>query len=210
MIAKEISKGKVVGWFNGRMEFGPRALGNRSILGDPRNPSMQKIINLKIKFREGFRPFAPCILEEYSHQYFVDGSVNPYMLFVTKLLERFCENKQDYELPSRDSNIVSNSSHVPSITHVDYSARVQTVSSQSNPDFYALINEFYRITGCPMIINTSFNVRGEPIVCSPLDAFNCFVNTNMDVLVIEDFVLKKEDQTDLYKQLQKNTIFEMD
>ena len=210
LIAKAISEGKVVGWFNGRMEFGPRALGNRSILGDPRNPSMQQIINLKIKFREGFRPFAPCILEEHSHKYFVDGSINPYMLFVTELLPRHCDNKLDYQHPSKKSQIVANSSHVPSITHVDYSARVQTVSNRNNPDFYALINEFYQQTGCPMIINTSFNVRGEPIVCSPLDAFNCFVNTNMDILVVEDFVLRKEDQPLRYRGLQKSKLFIMD
>ena len=187
-----------------------RALGNRSILGDPRNPSMQKIINLKIKFREGFRPFAPCILEDYSKNYFVDGSVNPYMLFVTKLLPNLCKDKVDYQAPSKRSSVVSNSSLVPSITHVDYSARVQTVSSRSNPEFYALISEFHRQTGCPMLINTSFNVRGEPIVCSPLDSFNCFVKTNMVILVIEDLILFKESQPSRYRDLQNRQSFEMD
>ena len=172
-----ISSGNVIGWFDGPMEFGPRALGGRSILGDPRNPSMQKNMNLKIKFRESFRPFAPSILHEKCSEYFVGMDQSPYMLFTTQVDSRF-----------------NNSHHIafPAITHVDGSARVQTVEPTTSPRFYNLLQSFYQLTGCPMLINTSFNLRGEPIVCSPHDAFDCFMRTNIDYLVLQNYIVEKK------------------
>ena len=174
-IAKQLSKGRVVGLFQGPMEFGPRALGGRSILGDPRLPEMQSLINQKVKFRESFRPFAPAVLKDRVGEYFefTEGQESPYMLIVTKALN--------------DS--------LPAVTHVDGSARVQTVTSERNGFYYNLLNAFEQETGCPVLINTSFNVRGEPVVCSPYDAWRCFMLTDIDVLVTEDLVLQKEDQT---------------
>jgi carbamoyltransferase len=200
-LARLLADGKIVGWFSGRMEFGPRALGARSILGDPRSPTMQAAMNLKIKFRESFRPFAPCVLQEHAHWWFGlrPGEESPYMLLVAPVLEqhRAPIPAQDRHTMAHDPdlrhrvNVVR--STVPAITHVDYSARIQTVDEDRNPRFYRLLKAFYELTGCPILVNTSFNVRGEPIVCTPQDAYRCFMATDMDVLVLEDFVLHKKD-----------------
>ena len=194
-IARELANGKVVGWFNGRMEFGPRALGNRSILGDPRNPAMQAQMNLKIKFREGFRPFAPSVLAERASEYFeLDGS-SPYMLLVAGVrpARRVPMSEADEKRWGIDKLNVPRSD-IPAVTHVDYSARIQTVDRATNPDYYDLIAAFDRLTGCPVLVNTSFNVRGEPIVCTPTDAYRCFMRTQIDVLVVGEFVLEKSSQ----------------
>ncbi len=194
-----LAQGKVVGWFQGRMEYGPRALGNRSILGDPRNPEMQKRLNLKIKYREGFRPFAPSVLEEYAGQYFdLRNAASPYMLLVTDVARSLRKPlPPDYHsLPLWDRLYWQRSS-LPAITHVDMSARVQTVSRETNPRYWQLIETFRRRTGCPVLINTSFNVRGEPVVCTPEDAYLCFMRTEMDALVLGDAILYKEEQTPL-------------
>ncbi|NJM16344.1 MAG: carbamoyltransferase [Bacteroidales bacterium] len=194
-VAGLIAGGKVVGWFQGRMEYGPRALGGRSILADARNPEMQKKLNLKIKYREGFRPFAPSVLEESSHEYFMLNEASPYMLVVVPVVDARCFTlPSSYEkLPLLDK-LYFKRSDLPAITHVDYSARVQTVNKKVSPRYWALINSFKELTGYGAIINTSFNVRGEPIVCTPNDAFRCFMNTEMDVLVMEHFLFLKEDQ----------------
>jgi len=200
-VARMIADNKVIGWFQGRMEFGPRALGARSILGDARSPKMQATMNLKIKFRESFRPFAPVVLQEHAHDWFDmrEGEESPYMLFVASLLERhrveippdqFEKMAQDPDLRER-VNVVR--STVPAVTHVDYSARVQTVDRERNPALYRLMKTFYNLTGCPVMVNTSFNVRGEPIVCSPEDAYRCFLATEMDGLVMEKFVILKSE-----------------
>lgn len=205
LIAEALAEGKVVGWFQGRMEFGPRALGARSILGDARNPAMQSVMNLKIKYRESFRPFAPCVLHERAADYFElpPGAESPYMLLVAPLLEKHRTplSQQEHETMSgcpdlrRRVNIVR--STVPAITHVDYSARVQTIDEQRHGRFYRLLKAFEQQTGCPMLVNTSFNVRGEPIVCTPDDALRCFLATDIDLLVIENFVASKEGLTRL-------------
>ncbi len=193
--AKKLAESKTIGWFQGRMEFGPRALGGRSILADPRSETMQKELNLKIKFRESFRPFAPSVLREDVNEWFELNCDSPYMLLVAEVKK----SKQN-EMTDQEKNLFGieklniKRSIIPAITHVDYSARVQTVNRETNPKYYDLINEFKKITNCPVLVNTSFNVRGEPIVCSVEDAFNCFMGTNLDVLVIEDFILHKEDQ----------------
>ncbi len=198
-VAKMISQGKAIGWFQGKMEFGPRALGSRSILADPRNKLMQKQLNLKIKFRESFRPFAPSILEEQSKNWFNLDCKSPYMLVVSDVKKnKLVKVKSNLNTLSTINQIRS---VVPSITHIDNSARIQTVSKNSNPIFYELINEFYKLTKTPILINTSFNIRGEPIVCSPQDAFKCFMGTNLDVLVIENCVLDKNQQN---KNLLRN------
>jgi carbamoyltransferase len=193
--AAKISKGKAVGWFQGRMEFGPRALGNRSILGDPRSSKMQKNLNLKVKFRESFRPFAPSIIFEELQEWFDLDQESPYML----LVDHVNADKQ-IKMSEKEKKLFGieklniKRSKIPSVTHVDYSARIQTVHNKTNPLYYSLIKKFKEITGCPVLINTSFNVRGEPIVCTPKDAFNCFMGTNMDNLIIGNFILNKEDQ----------------
>ena len=201
-IAKELSNNKTVGWFQGRMEFGPRALGCRSILADPRSEEMQKQLNLKIKFRESFRPFAPSVLREDVKSWFEIDDDSPYMLLVSQIKreKQIKMSTEDQKLFGIDKLNVKRSS-IPAITHVDYSARIQTVHKETNPKYYDLINEFKKITGCPVLVNTSFNVRGEPIVCSILDAFNCFMGTNLDILVVENFILFKSDQD---KSLLKN------
>ena len=202
-VARALASGKVVGWFQGRMEFGPRALGARSILGDPRSPKMQATMNLKIKFRESFRPFAPCVLQEHASNWFdlKPGEESPYMLLVASVLERHCVPippderqimEQDPDLRKR-VNIAR--STIPAVTHVDYSARLQTIDERRNPGMYALMTAFYELTGCPVLVNTSFNVRGEPIVCTPEDAYRCFLATDMDILVLEGLVLDKKDIT---------------
>ena len=197
---------KVVGWFQGRMEFGPRALGARSILGDPRSREMQSVINLKIKFRESFRPFAPTILAEHVSEYFELDRESPYMLLVAPVrAERLKELTDEEKEAQGFAKLKVIRSDVPAITHVDNSARIQTVQRADNPVYYRLIERFYEKTGCPVIINTSFNVRGEPIVCAPQEAFTCFMRTNMDYLVLGSFVLDKTKQkpwkdTDNWKQ----------
>ena len=210
LTVKELIKEKTVGWFQGRMEFGPRALGGRSILADPRSEKMQKELNLKIKFRESFRPFAPSVLREDVNEWFELDNSSPYMLLVSEVKK----NKQ-IKMKAEDENLFGieklnkKRSSIPAITHVDYSARIQTVHKETNSKYYDLIKEFKKNTNCPVLVNTSFNVRGEPIVCSVKDAFNCFMGTNLDVLVIEDFILYKEDQDKSLIKDYKNK-FELD
>ncbi len=194
-IADELAGEKVIGWFSGRMEYGPRALGARSIIGDARSTKMQKVMNLKIKFRESFRPFAPSVLRSRLADYFELNSDTPYMLLTAQVKkERMIElNEQQQALTGLDLLNVARSD-IPAITHVDGSARIQSVHAETNPRYHAMIEAFEKKTGCGVIVNTSFNVRGEPIVCTPLDAYKCFMRTEMDSLVIENFYLKKEDQ----------------
>jgi carbamoyltransferase len=193
--AKLLSEDKTVGWFQGRMEFGPRSLGNRSIIADPRSEKMQKNLNLKVKYRESFRPFAPAVLFEKVSEWFEINSDSPYMLLVAdvKKTKQFQMTDEQKNLFGIDKLNVKRSS-IPSVTHVDYSARIQTVHKETNPMFYKLIEEFEKITKCPVLVNTSFNVRGEPIVCSVIDAFNCFMGTDLDVLVCNNFILNKNNQ----------------
>jgi carbamoyltransferase len=201
-VAQLLASEKVIGWFNGRMEFGPRSLGARSILGDPRSPRMQAQMNLKIKFRESFRPFAPSVLRDRVRDYFEMDTDSPYMLLVAPVTKerRIPMSGDQQSLWGIDQlNVVR--SDIPAITHIDYSARVQTVSRETNRDYYDLIREFDAITGCPVLVNTSFNVRGEPIVCSPEDAYRCFMRTHIDVLVLGPFVLMKTAQPD-WKETQ--------
>ncbi len=192
---------KVVGWFNGRMEYGPRALGARSILGDPRPDHMQRTLNMKIKKREGFRPFAPAVLAEYAEEWFTTEDASPYMMFVHRLREdKRGEKPQPHSTDAQGNfalSVPKGHCDVPSITHADFSARLQTIHKETNPKFHTLIEKFRERTGCPMVVNTSFNVRGEPIVCTPEDAFRCFMNTEMDALVIGNYLLHKEEQDPL-------------
>ena len=190
--ARLLAAGKVVGWVQGRMEFGPRALGNRSILGDPRNPAMQRTLNLKVKKRESFRPFAPAVLREKLQDYFELDVDSPYMLLVAAVQPAH-RTSPPSELTGLDRLKVVRST-VPAITHIDYSARIQTVSADENPRFHDLLQSFARLTGCPILVNTSFNIRGEPIVCTPDDAYRCFMQTEMDYLVIGNFVLDRSQQ----------------
>ena len=210
LVAKELSNNKTVGWFQGRMEFGPRALGGRSILADPRSDKMQKELNLKIKFRESFRPFAPSVLREDVSEWFDLDCDSPYMLLVSEVKKnkQISMTEKDKMLFGIDKLNVKKS-YIPAITHVDYSARIQTVHKDTNPKYYNLIKEFKKITNCPVLVNTSFNVRGEPIVCSTEDAFNCFMGTNLDILVIENFILYKDDQDKSLVKDYKNK-FELD
>ena len=193
--AQALVEQKVVGWMQGRMEFGPRALGNRSILGDPRSSTMQKILNLKIKYRESFRPFAPSVLREDTSKWFDLEADSPYMLLVAPVRQehsRPMTHSEQSQFGIDKLNVPRSS--IPAVTHVDYSARVQSVHANTNPRFHALISRFKEITGCGVLVNTSFNVRGEPIVCTPEDAFRCFMGTDMDLLVVGDCVLRKEEQ----------------
>ena len=191
----DIDAGKAVGWFQGRMEFGPRALGSRSILGDPRKPDMQKKLNLKIKFRESFRPFAPSVILEKAREWFDLDVESPYMLLVSNvLLNKRLNTKENKNLFGIDKLNVARS-EIPAVTHVDYSARIQTVSKEANHLFYKLLQGFYSKTKCPILINTSFNIRGEPIVNTPEDAFNCFMGSNLDTLIIGNYILEKSEQT---------------
>jgi len=208
--ADVLANEQVVGWFQGRMEFGPRALGGRSILGDPRSPKMQKNLNLKIKYRESFRPFAPSILAEQVNQWFDLDGPSPYMLLVDAVKEdkRLVMSDEQKALFGIDQLNVPRSK-IPAVTHVDYSARIQTVHANTNPLYHLLISEFNKRTACPIVVNTSFNVRGEPIVCTPDDAFNCFMGTEMDVLAIGNFTLRKEDQNNELKRDYKNA-FKLD
>ena len=193
--AKALSEEKAVGWFQGRMEFGPRSLGNRSIIADPRSEKMQKNLNLKVKYRESFRPFAPAVLFEKVSEWFEINSESPYMLLVAevKKSKQLQMTEQQKSLFGIDKLNIKRSS-IPSVTHVDYSARIQTVHKETNPTFHKLIEEFEKITDCPVLINTSFNVRGEPVVCSVADAFNCFMGTDLDILVCNNFILYKDNQ----------------
>ena len=202
---------KVVGWFNGRMEFGPRALGSRSILGDPRSPRMQEQMNLKIKFRESFRPFAPTVLAERVGDYFEMDRESPYMLLVAPVREdrRIALSEEQEGLFGIDKLNVPRSD-IPAVTHVNYSARVQTVSRRDNPDYYELIEEFERRTGCGVVVNTSFNVRGEPIVCTPAHAYTCFMRTNMDYLAMGPYLLDKADQPEWKEELDWRETIELD
>jgi carbamoyltransferase len=193
-VARLLEEGKVVGWFQGRMEFGPRALGNRSILGDPRRPEMQVKLNLKIKFRESFRPFAPSIIEERASDCFELNGASPYMLLVAAVTEALRVNGREKEPTEFMARLKKRRSTLPAITHVDYSARVQTVARGDNPRFHHLLSEFEKRTGCPVLVNTSFNVRGEPPVCTPEDAYRCFMRTEMDYLVLGNFLLDKNEQ----------------
>ena len=193
-VARLLEEGKVVGWFQGRMEFGPRALGNRSILGDPRRPDMQEKLNLKIKFRESFRPFAPSVIEERARDCFELSETSPYMLLVATVNEGLRVDGEKEDSPDFMTRLKTRRSALPAITHVDYSARVQTVAAADNPRFHRLLGEFDRRTGCPVLVNTSFNVRGEPPVCTPEDAYRCFMRTEMDYLVLGNFLLDKEEQ----------------
>jgi carbamoyltransferase len=206
-----LAREKIVGWFDGRMEFGPRALGSRSILGDPRSPRMQAQMNIKIKFREGFRPFAPSVLEDRVGEYFQLHAESPYMLLVAPI----CKERQ---IPMSDQqknlwgieqlNVVR--SDIPAVTHIDYSARVQTVSRETNPNYYDLIAAFDRLTGCPVVVNTSFNVRGEPIVCTPADAYRCFMRTHIDHLVLYPFILEKGAQPEWKESEDWRSRFQLD
>lgn len=210
-VASKINEGKVVGWFQGRMEFGPRALGNRSILADARSADMQKKLNLKIKNREGFRPFAPAVLAEDVTDFFEWENESPYMLFTApvkqELRNKLASGYKELELWDK---LYSNRSKFPAITHVDFSARLQTVHKETNPRFYSLLKEFKVMTGAGVLINTSFNVRGEPIVCTPYDAYRCFMSTDMDYLVINNFVFCKTDQSDWQNKTKWLTKFEKD
>jgi len=209
-IAADLAEGRAVGWFQGRMEFGPRALGGRSILGDPRSPTMQKTLNLKVKYRESFRPFAPSVLREDVSDWFDLDADSPYMLIVADVRDdkRRPMSAADQDLFGIDKLNVARS-EIPAVTHVDYSARVQTVHADTNPRYHALISRFKAKTGCPVLVNTSFNVRGEPIVCTPEDAFRCFMGTELDVLAVGNCVLVKDDQ-DPRLQLEYKDAFELD
>ncbi|MGC9451857.1 MAG: carbamoyltransferase C-terminal domain-containing protein, partial [Oceanipulchritudo sp.] len=197
-----LAAGKVVGWFQGRMEYGPRALGNRSILGDPRNTEMQSVLNLKIKFRESFRPFAPVVLAERAGEYFELRGDSPYMLVVDQVKPDWLYPVDDDKLPAEGEARIraflsAKRSQLPAITHVDNSARIQTVDARRNPLFHRLMKAWEAETGCPVLVNTSFNIRGEPIVHSPEDAWRCFIGTDMDVLVMGDCHIEKEQNKQL-------------
>jgi len=210
-VSDHLIEGKVIGWFQGRMEFGPRALGNRSIIGDARSPEMQRKMNLKIKFRESFRPFAPSVLAEKVSEWFEIDRESPYMLLVAEV-------KKEKQRPMTEEEkklwgiekLNIERSEIPAVTHVDYSARIQTVNKKDNPLYHALISKFYEKTGCPVIVNTSFNVRGEPIVESPLDAYKCFMRTEMDVLVLGNFILYKEEQPEFHDDIDWRQVYELD
>lgn len=210
-LAKELENGHVIGWFNGSMEFGPRSLGARSILGDPRNQKMQSVMNLKIKYRESFRPFAPSVLEEDVSNQFEMNSNSPYMLLVAPVKKQLCKQmtEEENKLFGIEKLNIPRSS-LPAITHVDYSARVQTVSRRTNPRYYDLISAFKQRTGCPTLVNTSFNVRGEPIVCTPQDAYRCFMRTEMDILVLQNQTLFKTEQPKVEKDETWMEEFELD
>ena len=208
--AKALADEKAVGWFQGRMEFGPRALGARSILGDPRSPAMQKMLNLKVKYRESFRPFAPSVLRDDMADWFEMDADSPYMMLVApvkKSRQRAMSEAERRLFGIEKLNVPR--SEIPAVTHVDYSARIQTVHADTNQRYYALISRFKALTGCPVIVNTSFNVRGEPIVCTPQDAFRCFMGTEIEMLVVGNCVMRKEDQDPALRRDYKNA-FELD
>jgi carbamoyltransferase len=210
-VSQRLAEEKIVGWFDGRMEFGPRALGARSILGDPRSPRMQADMNIKIKFREGFRPFAPSVLRERVAEYFELDADSPYMLLVAPVQKhrRIPLTAEQHTLWGIDKLNVPRSD-IPAITHIDYSARIQTVTPETNCRYYNLIKAFERRTGCGVLINTSFNVRGEPIVCTPHDAYLCFMRTNMDVLVLGNQILHKHEQPEFHEDVDWRELYELD
>jgi carbamoyltransferase len=210
-LAELLEQERVIGWFQGRMEFGPRALGGRSIIGDPRSAKMQSVMNLKIKYRESFRPFAPSVLSERVADYFEQTSPSPYMLIVAPVREelRIPLTKEQSQLFGVEK-LKLKRSELPAITHVDYSARVQTVHETTNPRYHRLLKAFERRTGCGVLVNTSFNVRGEPIVCTPTDAYRCFMRTEMDYLVVENFLLDKNEQTEWVEDDSWQDEFELD
>ena len=200
-VAHFLAEEKVIGWLHGRMEYGPRSLGCRSIIGDARSTRMQQTMNLKVKFRESFRPFAPCVLREFVHEYFEmrPGEDSPYMLFVAPVREKYRLQVSSDDLakmqdPDLRIRVSVPRSQVPAATHVDFSSRIQTIDPERHGRFYRLMRRFYEITGCPVIINTSFNIRSEPIVCSFEEAFRCFMGTEIDCLVLENYLLTKETQ----------------
>jgi carbamoyltransferase len=201
---------KAVGWYQGRMEFGPRALGNRSILGDPRSPTMQKTLNLRVKYRESFRPFAPSVLREDVADWFEHDGDSPYMLVVADVAKKRRQplNEADAALTGTDK-VNGVRSEIPAVTHVDYSARLQTVHRETNPRYHALISAFKARTGCPVLVNTSFNVRGEPIACTPEDAFKCLMGTEIEVLVAGNCLMRKEHQDPALK-LDYRDVFDPD
>jgi len=209
--ARLLAEEKVVGWLQGRMEFGPRALGNRSILGDPRSRKMQSVMNLKIKFRESFRPFAPSILREHLSEWFELDVDSPYMLLVAPVKEqrRIAMSAEEQRLFGIAKLNVPRSD-IPAVTHVDYSARIQTVHRETNPLYHALLTRFHALTGCPVLVNTSFNVRGEPIVCTPRDAYLCFMRTEMDHLVLGSCVLEKTRQPPLRDDVDWRRRYQLD
>jgi len=209
-VATALADEKAVGWMQGRMEFGPRALGGRSIIADPRSPMMQKQLNLKVKYRESFRPFAPSVLREDVSEWFEHDSDSPYMLLVADVQKdkRRAMTLEEEALFGVDKLNVPRSS-LPAITHVDYSARIQTVHADTNPRYYAVISKFKEKTGCPIVVNTSFNVRGEPIICTPTDAYKCFMGTELDVLAVGNYLLFKEDQDENLKE-NYETLYELD
>jgi carbamoyltransferase len=208
--ARALAEGKALGWHQGRMEFGPRALGGRSILGDARSPTMQKLLNLKVKYRESFRPFAPSVLREDVSEWFDLDADSPYMLLVADVAakHRIAMTSEQKSLFGIDQLNVPRSS-IPAVTHIDYSARIQTVHRDTNPRYHALISRFKALTGCPVIVNTSFNVRGEPIVCTPEDAFRCFMGTEIETLAIGNCLLEKHRQDPALKQSYESA-FELD
>jgi carbamoyltransferase len=208
--AQAMADGKAVGWMQGRMEFGPRALGGRSILGDPRSPTMQKLLNLKVKFRESFRPFAPSVLREDVTHWFELDRDSPYMLLVApvKKEHRRAMTEEEQALFGIDKLNVPRSS-IPAVTHVDYSARIQTVHADTNPRYHALISRFKQLTGCGVVVNTSFNIRGEPIVCGPEDAFRCFMGSDIEVLTVGNCFLEKDQQDPALKRDYRD-VFELD
>ena len=210
-ITNILAQEQVVGWFHGAMEFGPRALGHRSIIGDPRSPKMQSVMNLKIKYRESFRPFAPSVLAERVSDYFEIDRASPYMLLVAPI-------KEDLRIPMTDEQkqrfgiekLKVPRSSLPAVTHVDYSARIQTVHPETNPRYHKLLRQFEAKTGCGVLVNTSFNVRGEPIVCTPEDAYRCFMRTEMDYLVLENYLLAKTEQLPWERDESWKQEFELD
>ncbi len=211
-VAEALAEGKIVGILSGRMEFGPRALGARSILGDPRRAETQTTMNIKIKARESFRPFAPAVLAEKAFDYFELDGDSPYMLLVAPLKNerRAAMPRSAHEGDDMLAIISQRRSDVPAVTHVDYSARVQTVTADGTPDFYKILRAFDAKTGCPLVVNTSFNVRGEPIVCTPHDAYRCFMRTAMDLLVLEDCLLWKCEQPVFHDDEDWRSEFELD
>ena len=210
-VAQLIAEGNVVGWFQGRMEFGPRALGARSILGDARNEEMQKKLNLKIKYRESFRPFAPAVLAEDCKDFFEHNATSPYMLVVQPVVKSRRNNlPENFNSLNLRNKLYYKRSDVPSITHIDFSGRIQTVHKETNPYFWEMINEFKKITGYGIVVNTSFNVRGEPIVCTPEDAYKCFMRTEMDYLVIENFIFSKKEQPEWKEEKRWNEEYTLD
>jgi carbamoyltransferase len=210
-VARLLAEERIVGWFDGRMEFGPRALGSRSIIGDPRSPRMQADMNIKIKFREGFRPFAPSVLRERVSDYFEIDCDSPYMLLVAPV-----KRARQIPLTSEQRSLWGieklnvPKSDIPAITHIDYSSRIQTVSADTNPNYHALIRAFEELTGCGLLVNTSFNVRGEPIVCTPADAYACFMRTHIDYLVLGPFILDKSTQPEWKESVDWRHQFQLD